>query len=443
MPRSFADSVSFLLELPQLVTSLQHTIPPAGPPCTRCQYRENYSIDLLCRGCHRAPVRVSRLHWCHITAFVLVCFLAIQYPDLLTPLPFSQVLFVWFLLFLSSYFSSFVFKGHFIYANLIVWLFFLVTAIPLLADIDVRVTQYFAGQAAQLALIAGLRLVGLVIIVGTILLWGLLEGTRRLSEQNDLSWLVPFLIVIPVNVGLVSALLDFLPVEVVSTSFTKPITEAIDHLWGPEILQRLAAIGWFFTVSAYVRFEIVTVYLTVLVGTLGVMESIKHGVAAGVFTYGARKLALAIKYSARAVRPTVQIWWAVTHHSLMRFTPALLYPFILFLFYELIDGPELPLNQKGVVVTLVHIGLLLVMVPFFIHVACDFPLSGFYSITFANATKAHFNVLLWIIFSILVASLWFNGTALDYAKAVGGTLIGLGFVVLAAVWIHDKITGNI
>lgn len=416
MTRSFSDSLSLFITGARLNTdpSAFFVLPLQGCPCQRpdCRYPNNYVTDLLCRKCNRAPIPVNRLHWIHITLFVLASQWLSSHDVSLSGVPLALILFFWFSFWFTLYLEIFVFKSYqraasantlpsFLYARLVLWI--------------------------SIAFVVGLSLTHIVtpifaftLLASAAFVFGLLQGSRFFCTINDLSFLIPFFIVLPVNALLISIALTLLA-PIIAVQLPLPSgtpSPLLDILTLSEI-------------SVSVRLYILGTYMLIMVTTYGCMEAIKAPVPgdADTLTFWYIKTKLAINNSWAILRPIWQTWHTVTRYSLIRFLLPITYPATLYLFYILIARHRQFFQWSELFLILIALGLLFLTVPLFVHSACGYYLPTFTKVTFNNMTKAHENILLWTVLWVLVGSFAFNGTRLDYAKLTIGVLTLLTLIL--------------
>jgi hypothetical protein len=417
---SLADSITRFIRGESINTSVwRGREPPRANACKRCGSDGNYASDLLCRSCGRAPTRVRPIHWAHIMLFILAVQFAEVFPSIISGVQTSSLLFIWFAFALAIHLQLYVLRTHFPYASLLVWVTtFCVTAPGILYIINPAI------PAAEIVLLAA------VVLLVLILAAALFQGMAAFRKANNISWIIPFLVVLPVDLLILSYLLPetlHYGASTVTLSMAA-VTSALQVLTGYDISSFIGEAGWWFSLSVEIRLLLIAGYIAFVAGVFGVMEAIKQSVVTHPLVFWPVKVGLTFWNAFRALKPMLQTLWVVNLAVLLRFGPALFYPTVLYLFYLLIHHSDPGFSWMGLVGLLLVIIGISILLPAFVHTACGYTIGykEFYNYTFENMTEAHANLLLWTMFCLIIASFWLNGFRLDYPKAISAIFFMVG-----------------
>jgi hypothetical protein len=289
--------------------------------------------------------------------------------------------------------------------------------------------------------------IGITLLIALVI--SIFNGAHKFCKRNNISPWIPFFIVLPVDTFLLALLLKIPLIANIVDPLKSSIFTWVEQsqiaqgLYLPTIISGIE-------LSTKARLLLLFGYITVMFLGPGVMGAIKASVSGtlNALDYSADKVKIASKNIAYSARPIFVTWWAVNLYAISRsFLSPFLYFTTVFCFFVLFDLPFIlspsnlpmqeysPLAVMGIAMVLIFI--LNVIIPLFVCVTAGYK-ARYWLKVWDNFTKAHVNILLWIIPCVVIVDLLFNQLEFNASKSIAFLfLMAVGAFALARSGLTD------
>jgi hypothetical protein len=386
-----------------------------------CVYSNNWTTDLICRGCGRAIKKVNPLHLVHIFIFLLLSALLLPTGFAIGPFTMIWLISIW-IMFCIGYYVVLILRREEKEIRVFSW--FLIVASPL--QFFILTNRYLKETFGATPVILSIFVFALCVLI-----IGYIRSFTRFAKLNDISGLRAILICISLA-GFNMLILSFLfhlPLGLIAE--LKTGIKAVALILLPNGIESYSQLFFaLLDISFKVRAAIIIIYAIAFIFINAIVETFKEPVQLqGVFKHIEHIIRLLAHHIAISLKPLWELYWGITR-ALLSFAvfPWLLYGSICGIIYLLVQLAcsltATTMIIPAAAVELVSLGILLSMViPLLIIVLCEYGKKEEIYGVFRNLMLSNVNLIMVVLSFIFLVSLFLWAMALVVSLGIPETAL--------------------